>query len=109
MKNQFLQKIQNSLYGNKTFKKKSLIAVHRDWVIILWSMFISAVVLIVFSFYLLQKIRDDEIFHVNKNTSKNNIVVNQKLLDDTISRFVDKSKNTESVLKNKGLFIDPSK
>jgi hypothetical protein len=85
------------------------INVYRDWKIVLIATFIVGLILIAWSLYLLEQIRNDEFLKVELATSSTRGAVNEKKLEAVSSIFLDKAKKHD-VLSNTPLPIsDPSR
>jgi hypothetical protein len=102
----FFKKITNKIKG---LHKSRLINPHIYWIILVQFFLWMSFFLIIFSFYLLYKIRNEQLFQVSPTYSENPpSLINEKLLErvtDSLEKKEIKNKEIESGVYS---FSDPS-
>lgn len=103
-----IKKFLNIFKTKERLGNKSQFCPHRDWNIMLWFLLIASLALIVASFYLFEQIKNTEIFSSAKSgISNGEVLINQNLLDSTLSSFDLKAQKTADFSGNKIIFSDP--
>lgn len=101
----YLNKIKNKTKGYFSFQK---INPHKHWHNIIYIYSFIIVILGLFSFYLLYKVKKQEIFNVPPKPTESVVMINEKLLNKVQEYFAEK-KLKELEIKNGGvLYKDPS-
>jgi hypothetical protein len=101
----FFAKFKKSF--NNTVSKKRNLNPHHYWMLLLRIFFIISIILIVFSFYLLFKIKKEEIFSINPQAEGKPIIVREDLLKKTTEQFDAKSKKTDELIAQPLSYPDP--
>ena len=102
-----LNKIK-SMFKKKGAESPSMINPHNHWMVILWVFLVISILLIIFSFYLLYKIKQEEIFQVAPTNNDNTSLLKENLLNSVMQTF-DNQEKKEAELKNAPkVFKDPS-
>lgn len=105
MKN-FFGKIKNKI---KVLHKSRLINPHIHWAMLVRLFLFLSLFLIIFGFYLLYKIKNEQIFQVSQSTKESTpSLVNEKLLEKANEAFKNKETRTEEIKSDRILFSDPS-
>lgn len=95
-------------FQKKPISKKKGFNPHKYWKILLTTFFSIIGLLILFSFYLFYQIKNDKIFQVETNEAKNEILLNEKLINKIEKDFEFKREKIEEIEKNKVFLKDPS-
>lgn len=82
--NNFLINIKRKIKNLSSLKK---MRPHEHWNILLHLFLIFIIILILFSFYLLWQIKNQQVFQVEIKTNKNPELINEKLLDEINKSF----------------------
>lgn len=83
---------------------------HLHWSILVEFFLVITVLLIAFGFYLLYKVKNEQIFQVDQSTvSKSPVLVKDKLLNQVNDSFKNKELRSNDILSGKISFPDPSK
>jgi len=105
MKN-FFGKIKNKI---KVLHKSRLINPHIHWTTLVRLFLFLAFLLIIFGFYLLYKIKNEQIFQVAPSTKESTpSLVNEKLFKKIKESFDGKTIRTKEIENGQILFSDPS-
>jgi len=104
MKN-ILIKINNQIKIISNFFK---INPHKHWSLLLYIFLILAFLLILFSFYLLYEIKNEQIFQVTIGQKQNTILLNEKLLRNTTELYEQKASKVSNAKNSTSLYSDPS-
>ncbi len=103
--NNLLTKIKNRFKG---LHKSRFINPHRHWAFLI-QLFLSVIlILIIFSFYLLYKIRNEQIFQVNEEPTTPVSLIKEKLLEETLESFDQKKERTRDIKAGLVELKDPS-
>ena len=102
--NTILQIIKSNKRVGDIFK----INTHKHWRILIFIFFLIVFLLIIFSFYILYQIKNDQIFQVNKVESNQKSVLKEDLLKKTTSLFETKNKKQIDISNNTSYYNDPS-
>lgn len=81
---------------------------HKHWIIMLLTFLIIGGLLIVFSLYILYKIKNEQIFQSVTNTNTNSSNIKENLIKQVSETFEKKAQKTEDIKKNPPIFKDPS-
>lgn len=81
---------------------------HKHWLLILRIFSFIFIAMLVFSFYLLYKLKNEEIFKLTIKRQEKISTLNEKLLKDVTSEFDKKSQNTEMIKSQPAVYKDPS-
>ncbi len=106
MKN-ILSKLKRSFSSNKK-KGARFINPHKHWILLLQFFSIGVLVLIVFSIYVLYKIKNDQIFQTTSVLQDNNKSIKEDLLKNITESFEIKSKKETEIVNNPPSYSDPS-
>lgn len=103
--NNFTEKIKKVLQILKNFFN---INPHKHWNFLLY-VFLSLVsILILFSFYLLFKIKNEQIFQVTAIQQENPILLKESALKATTELYNNKTKNVNEINNKPSVYGDPS-
>jgi hypothetical protein len=100
-----LKKILNKLKQFIPFKKMDP---HNNWRNLLHFVFIIIILLIIFSFYLLYKIKNQKIFQVVPKSAQTEVLINEKLLEKVIGSFEEREFKEKEIKEGVNLYKDPS-
>lgn len=104
--NNIFNKIINKIKG---LHKSRLLNPHIYWTILVQFFLVMAFVLVIFSFYLLYKIKNEQIFQVIPETSKNPpSLIKEDLLEKVYDSFKIKEKRNQEIESGIYSFPDPS-
>jgi hypothetical protein len=103
--NELLIKIKDKL---KSFVSFQNVNPHIYWNNLLRIFFASTLVLIVFSFYLLYEIKNQQIFQIVPKTTATPALINEKLFKKVNESFDFKLNNENKVKENTILYKDPN-
>jgi Na+/melibiose symporter-like transporter len=106
MKN-FIQKIKDKFSKKKTFDS-SQINPHKHWIMMLLTFLVVGGLLIVFSLYILYKIKNEQIFQAAPNTGTSSSNLKENLIKQVTETFENKAKKTNEIKNNPPVFKDPS-
>lgn len=106
MKN-ILSKLKRSLSSHKK-EGARFINPHKHWILLLQFFSIGVLTLIVFSVYVLYKIKNDQIFQTASVLLDNNKSIKEDLLKNVTESFKIKSKNETEIINNPSSYPDPS-
>lgn len=104
MKN-FLLKIKNNTKNFAPFKK---INPHIYWNNLLYFFSVVLVLLVLFSFYLLYKIKNQQIFQINPVSTESPLLIDEKILDKVTESFDIKAIKEKESKEGLYLYKDPS-
>jgi len=102
---EFLLKIKNKAKGFSLFKK---INPHQHWKRLLHIFSIFLLILIIFSFYLLYKIKNQQIFQATDKSVITPNLINEKLLKKVTESFDTKLIKEKEIKEGLGSYKDPS-
>lgn len=100
----------NFTIGNKSSEGKHILSVinpHRHWLMLIRIFFGIAVLLIIFSFYLLYKIKNEQMFQVTQAQIENKSLIKEDLLNKVTKLFDDKAIKMRELETSPNLYIDP--
>jgi len=103
--NEFSSKILNKLNDILSFKK---INPHLHWRNLLYVFFIIMIVLILFSFYLLYQIKNQQIFQSTSTTTVTPNLMNEKLLNQINNSFDIRAAKQSEIKNAANTYKDPS-
>lgn len=103
--NNLFAKINNQI---KIIKDFFNINPHKHWNFLLHVFLILVFVLILFSFYLLYEIKNEQIFQVTFGQKPNTVLLNEKLLKNTTELYNQKANKVLDVKKDMSVYSDPS-
>ena len=103
--NNFLLKINRLLKSIKDFFK---INPHKHWIFVLYTFFILVSILIIFSLYLLYKIKEEKVFQVEINQSSTQSLLKESLLKKTTDLQDEKAQKVINLMNNPPVYKDPS-
>lgn len=104
--NKFLKKIE--FKKNKTTKKVGVMNPHRYWSVMIKSFLILISLFILLGFYVLFKIKNEQIFQITPDKEVTPVLINEKLLDNFNTVLRDKENRTLEINKGQTNFSDPS-
>ncbi|MFA6251303.1 MAG: hypothetical protein WC603_01605 [Candidatus Paceibacterota bacterium] len=81
---------------------------HTDWRILLDIFFLVVVVLILFSFYLLYTIKNQQVFQIEPKSDETPTMINEKLLEKINNSFEQKSIKAREIKDGSKSYKDPS-
>lgn len=90
-------------------ENKKIVNIYRDWKIILIASFLLVLLLILWSLYLLEEIKNDELSKVNTAAPLQRSAVNEKKLETVINGFLQKEATHESLKTTPLKVVDPSR
>ena len=97
----YLIKIKNLT----SFKKTNP---HKHWMGLLYFFFTMIIILVLFSFYLLYKVKKQEVFQVAPSTIEPPALINEKLLKKVNESFNNKLLKEKEIKEKLDLYKDPS-
>lgn len=100
-----LEKIENKIKKSVSFKK---INPHNHWRNLLRIFFVIIILLILFSFYVLYKIKNQQIFQIKPKSTDSVILVNEKLLEKVTESFNYKLIKEKEIKDGSKTYKDPS-
>ena len=92
----------------KAIPSSTSINPHKHWGMFLHIFFYIVFLLIIFSFYLLYKIKNDQIFQVTPSSSDGMSLLKEDLLKKVLKSFSDKKESEDKLKANPPAFQDPS-
>ena len=98
-------KISNKFKGIFSYKKANP---HTQWNNLLYVFFVIISILILFSFYLLFKIKNQQLFQTVAPSAELPNLMNEKLLNDVNQSFKDKEEKQKDIQAEPSTYIDPS-
>ena len=98
-------KIKDKLKNLINFKNPNP---HIYWRFLLHLYFIVFIVLVIFSFYLLHEIRNQQIFQTKTTEKELPSLINEKLLNKVSEYFNNKSLKQKETIENPNTYKDPS-
>jgi hypothetical protein len=108
MKN-FIITIKNAFHKkNKAVAMPSVINPHKHWKMLLWSFLIVVSFLIIFSLYLLYKIKKEQIFQSSSANKNATSILKENLLKNVTDSFDKKTQKESDLITNPPVFSDPS-
>lgn len=81
---------------------------NKHWVFLLYTFFFMIFILILFSFYLLYEIKNDQIFQVKLDVKEKKNLLDEDSLNMITSQFDQKSQRASELNNGKSLYKDPS-
>ncbi|MFA6515134.1 MAG: hypothetical protein WCT42_02625 [Candidatus Paceibacterota bacterium] len=102
---EFLFKIKNNIKNFAPFKK---INPHIYWNNLLYIFSIILALLVLFSFYLLYKIKNQQIFQITPISVESQVFINEKILDKVTKSFDIKAIKEKEAKEGLYLYKDPS-
>ena len=81
---------------------------HKHWIVMLWVFCGVAMVLIIFSLYLLYSIKNEQVFQVVSTENKPASLLKEKLLDSTLSSLKIKDDKEKELMAHPLVYPDPS-
>lgn len=106
MKN-FIEKIKNS-FTQKKSQDPHIINPHKHWIMMLVSFLVIGGLLIIFSLYILYKIKNEQIFQSTPSTSTNSSNLKENLIKQVSESFEKKIEKTNEIKTKAPVFKDPS-
>ena len=103
----FIQKIKAKFAKKKTWESDQ-INPHKHWIVMLLSFLIIGGLLIVFSLYILYKIKNEQIFQSAPSTNTNSSNIKENLIKQVTDTFEKKAQKTSEIKNNSTIFKDPS-
>jgi hypothetical protein len=103
--NESLIKIKNKIKSFVSFKN---VNPHVYWTNLLRVFFISTLILVSFSFYLLYEIKNQQIFQIIPKTTSASALINDKLFIKITESFNFKLNNEKKIKEGTILYKDPS-
>lgn len=100
-----LSKLKNNIKSFISFKK---ISPHSHWKNILHLFFLLMFLLILFSFYLLYKIKNQQIFQISSTKTEQPNMINEKLLNRVTESFNSKLLKEKEIKEGVHTYKDPS-
>jgi len=100
-----LLKIKNKIKGFIPFKK---VNPHIHWKNLLYVFFIIIIILVLFSFYLLFEIKNQQIFQVTPPSAGLSSLINEKLLNKVTESFDNKLIKEKEIKNSLTSYKDPS-
>ena len=104
----FIQKIKAKFNKKKSWESDQ-INPHKHWIIMLLSFLIIGGLLIVFSLYILYKIKNEQIFQSSPNTNTSSSNLKENLIKQVSEIFEKKVQKTSEIKNNPPVFKDPSR
>lgn len=81
---------------------------NKHWVFLLYTFFCMIFILILFSFYLLYEIKNDQIFQVKIEVKEKKNLLNENSLNRIINQFDQKNQKTLELNNGEFIYKDPS-
>lgn len=104
--NNLLSKVKNRVKG---LHKSRFINPQTHWELLVKTFLIFALLLIIFSFYFLYKIKNEQIFNITPSSSDTPLnLVKENLLEKVNKSFEEKKLKSKEIKKKDILFLDPS-
>ena len=103
--NDFLLKINRLLKSIKVFFK---INPHKNWIFVLYTFFTLVSILIIFSLYLLYKIKEEKVFQIEVNQNSTQSMLKESLLKKTTDLQDIKAQKVIDIINNPPVYKDPS-
>ena len=103
----------NEIFSKIKYKIKSIISFkkinpHNHWRILLYIFFLMIIVLIIFSFYLLYEVKNQQFSQVTIKPTENSVLINEKLLKKINDSFTTKQVNEKEIKEGIKTYQDPS-
>ena len=98
-------KINNFKKAFKEFKK---INPNKHWTFILNVFLVLVLFLILFSFYLLYQIKNDQVFQVKKEGPEKQTLINEVILNKTMKSYDLRDEIKNTIKNNPAIYKDPS-
>lgn len=102
---EYLIKIKNKLKDFTPFKK---VNPHVHWNNLLYVFFTIIILLIIFSFYLLSEIKNQQIFQITSPSAELSSLINEKLLNSVNESFDIKLIKEKEIKEGQVIYRDPS-
>lgn len=103
--NNYISKIKNVINKIQNFFR---INPHKHWVLLLYVFFILTAILILFSFYLLYQIKNENVFQVKVEKDEKQNLLKEDLLKKVLSEAERKESKTNDIKNNIIQYKDPS-
>ena len=100
-----MPKIKNKIRSSLSFKKMNP---HLHWKRLMYFFIVLVVLLVVFSIYLLFKIKNDQIFQIDSNSNMEPKLVDEKLLQKVTESFESKLIKEKEIKSGTKTYKDPS-
>ncbi|MCC6323914.1 hypothetical protein IT400_03950 [Candidatus Nomurabacteria bacterium] len=100
------------IFSHKTKNSNHSFVIMRpnhDWKIVVYIFIFLSIIFIAFSFYFLTRVRNDTLFKVERTSNKNTSLLNQELLDKTLSEFATKADKIKNFPTDPKFINDPSR
>ncbi len=81
---------------------------HKHWMILVYTFLSLSLLLILFSFYLLYEIKNEQIFQVKIEHNSNDSLIKEDLLKKTINQFNNKATEEDTIQNGPFIYKDPS-
>jgi uncharacterized membrane protein len=107
MENTFITKITSNIKSGG-FHASHVLNPHKHWKVLLSIFSLITLLLVVFSFYLLYKIKNEQIFRANPTSSEGGVVIKEKLIKSVTDTFDQKTTKENSIKSNPPMYLDPS-
>jgi len=100
-----------NIFHKKPKKAKLVKGVNpqHDWMVTLRIYLFVGIVLILFSLYFLNKLKNDEFFNSNGSGNTSPATIDQKMLDTILSSFQNKANMVNDIKLGDKVFVDPSR
>ena len=103
----FIQKIKDKFHKKKTWEPDQ-INPHKHWIVMLITFLVVGGLLIIFSLYILYRIKNEQIFQSASSTNTNSSNLKENLIKQVTETFEKKAKKTSEIKNNPPVFKDPS-
>jgi hypothetical protein len=105
MKN-FLKNIKKG--GSRGFGRTRHINSHKHWIVLIKIFLAISLLLILLAFYVLYKIKNEQIFQVISNEEETPVIVNEKLLNEFNEALLNKETRKKEIEEGNTVLPDPS-
>lgn len=103
----FIQKIKDRFQKKKTWESNQANP-HKHWIIMLLTFLVVGGLLIVFSLYILYKIKNEQIFQTTSSVDTSSNSIKENLIKQVTETFEKKAEKTKDIKNNTSGFEDPS-
>jgi len=100
--------LDNVLNKVKKFISFKKINPHKHWRNLLYIFFVIIIILVLFSFYILYKIKNQEIFQIKPKPTDSTLLINEKLLEKVTESFNQKLIKEKEARDGVKIYKDPS-